>query len=52
MFRNSLAARGIEELSQHLVTSIDPAAGVAHLKSGGTMPYGLRSATAGRRLTD
>jgi sulfide:quinone oxidoreductase len=41
MFRDSLAARGIEELPQHLVTSIDPAARVAHLKSGETMPYDL-----------
>ena len=41
MFRESLAARGIEELPQHLVTSIDPAARVAHLKSGETMPYDL-----------
>jgi sulfide:quinone oxidoreductase len=41
MFRDSLAARGIEELPQHLVTSIDPAARTAHLKSGGTLPYDL-----------
>ena len=41
MFREGLAARGIEELPQHLVTSIDPAARVAQLKSGETMPYDL-----------
>jgi sulfide:quinone oxidoreductase len=41
MFREGLAARGIEERSQQLVTGIDPAAGVAHLKSGETMPYDL-----------
>jgi len=41
MFREGLAARGIEELPQHLVTSIDPAARVAHLKGGQTMPYDL-----------
>jgi sulfide:quinone oxidoreductase len=41
MFRDALAARGIEELSQHLVTSIDPATRTAHLASGGTLPYDL-----------
>ncbi len=41
MFRDGLAARGVEELPQQLVTSIDPAARVAHLKSGETMPYDL-----------
>jgi sulfide:quinone oxidoreductase len=41
MFRDSLAARGIEELAQHLVTSIDPAAREAQLKSGDTLPYDL-----------
>src|SRR5215217_4149830 len=41
MFREGLAARGVEELSQQLVTSIDPAARVAHLKSGETLPYDL-----------
>ena len=41
MFRDSLAARGIEELPQHLVTSIDPAARAAHLKSGETRPCDL-----------
>src|SRR4051794_1170365 len=41
MFRDGLAARGIEELAQHLVTSIDPAAGVAHLASGETLPFDL-----------
>src|SRR3954451_3754952 len=41
MFRDGLAARGIEEFSQRLVTSIDPAVRVAHLKTGETMPYDL-----------
>ena len=41
MFRDALAARGIEELPQHLVTSIDPAARVAQLESGETLPYDL-----------
>ena len=41
MFRDALAARDIEELPQHLVTSIDPATRTAHLKSGGTLEYDL-----------
>jgi sulfide:quinone oxidoreductase len=41
MFHDGLAARGIEELSQHLVTGIDPAAREAQLASGGTLPYDL-----------
>jgi sulfide:quinone oxidoreductase len=41
MFRDGLAARGIEELAQHLVTGIDPAAGEARLASGETLPYDL-----------
>ena len=41
MFRDALAARGIEELPQHLVTSIDPATRTARLASGGTLPYDL-----------
>jgi sulfide:quinone oxidoreductase len=41
MFRDALAARGIEELSQNLVTSIDPATRTAQLASGGTLPYDL-----------
>src|SRR3954469_3887855 len=41
MFRDALAARGIEELPQQLVTSIDPATRVAQLKSGETMHYDL-----------
>lgn len=41
MFRDGLAARRIEELPQHLVTSIDPAARVARLASGETLPYDL-----------
>ena len=41
MFRDALAARDIEELPQHLVTSIDPATRTAHLKEGGTLPYDL-----------
>jgi sulfide:quinone oxidoreductase len=41
MFREALASRGIEELAQHLVTSIDPTARVARLATGGTLPYDL-----------
>lgn len=41
MFRDGLAARGIEELPQHLVTGIDPAAGEARLASGAALPYDL-----------
>jgi sulfide:quinone oxidoreductase len=41
MFRDALAARDIEELSQHLVTSVDPATRTARLASGGTLPYDL-----------
>jgi sulfide:quinone oxidoreductase len=41
MFRDALAARGIEELPQHLVASIDPATRTAQLASGGTLPYDL-----------
>jgi sulfide:quinone oxidoreductase len=41
MFREALASRGIEELPQHLVTSIDPSARVAKLATGGTLPYDL-----------
>jgi sulfide:quinone oxidoreductase len=41
MFRDGLAARGIDELAQHVVTSIDPSARTARLASGETMPYEL-----------
>ncbi|MDQ2676717.1 MAG: FAD-dependent oxidoreductase [Actinomycetota bacterium] len=41
MFRDALAERGIEEMSQTLVTSIDPATRTAHLENGGTLPYDL-----------
>ncbi len=41
MFRDGLAARGISERARTLVTRIDPAAKVAHLASGGTLPYDL-----------
>jgi sulfide:quinone oxidoreductase len=41
MFRDGLAARGVQELPQHLVTSIDPGAKIAHLASGDTLPYDL-----------
>jgi sulfide:quinone oxidoreductase len=41
MFRDALAARGIEELPQHLVTSIDPTARIARLATGETLPYDL-----------
>ena len=41
MFREALAERGIEERSQTLVTSIDPATNTAQLADGGTLPYDL-----------
>jgi len=41
MFRDALSARGIEELSQHLVTSIDPATRTAQLANGESLPYDL-----------
>ena len=41
MFRDGLAARGINELAQHVVTSIDPSARTARLANGETLPYEL-----------
>ena len=41
MFRDGLAARGIAELFDHRVTSIDPATHTAQLDGGGTLPYDL-----------
>ena len=41
MFREGLAARGVTELAEHLVTGIDPATGTAQLASGETLPYDL-----------
>jgi sulfide:quinone oxidoreductase len=41
MFRDGLASRGIEELPQHLVTSIDPSARSAQLNTGDTLAYDL-----------
>ena len=41
MFRDALAERDIEERSQTLVTSIDPATRTAQLADGGTLPYDL-----------
>ena len=41
MFRDALSDRGVEELPEHLVTSIDPATRTAHLADGGTLPYDL-----------
>jgi sulfide:quinone oxidoreductase len=41
MFRDALAARGIEELPEHKVTSIDPATRMAGLADGRTLPYDL-----------
>ena len=41
MFRDGLASRGIEELPQHLVTSIEPNAHMARLATGETLAYDL-----------
>jgi sulfide:quinone oxidoreductase len=41
MFRDALASRRIEELPQHLVTSIDPTVHIARLATGETLPYDL-----------
>lgn len=41
MFRDGLAAREIEELPEHLVTSIDPINRFALLATGERMPYDL-----------
>jgi sulfide:quinone oxidoreductase len=41
MFREALASRGVQELPGHLVTSVDPAEGVARLATGETLPYDL-----------
>jgi sulfide:quinone oxidoreductase len=41
MFRDALAERGIAELSEHLVTGIDPSTRTAGLADGGTLPYDL-----------
>ncbi len=41
MFRDGLAARGINELAEHRVTSIDPATRTASVENGATLPYDL-----------
>lgn len=41
MFRDGLAARGIEELPKQLVTGLDPATRTARLASGETLSYDL-----------
>ncbi len=41
MFRDGLASREIQELPEHLVTSIDPANRTARLATGETLPYDL-----------
>jgi sulfide:quinone oxidoreductase len=41
MFRDALAARDIEELSEHLVTALDPATRTARLATGDELPYDL-----------
>ena len=41
MFREALASRGIKELPQHLVTSIDSTARMARLATGDALPYDL-----------
>jgi sulfide:quinone oxidoreductase len=41
MFRDGLVSRGVEDLPEQLVTSIDPAAHVAHLAGDETLQYDL-----------
>jgi sulfide:quinone oxidoreductase len=41
MFRDGLAARGIAELPERVVTGIDPATRTAHFASGETLSYDL-----------
>jgi sulfide:quinone oxidoreductase len=41
MFRDALAARGVEELPQHLVTSIDPGSRTAQVAGGESISYDL-----------
>ena len=41
LFRDGLAARGVEELPGELVTAIDPATRTAQLESGGMLAYDL-----------
>ncbi len=41
MFRDGLASRGIEELPEHLVTSLEPNAHMARLATGETLAYDL-----------
>jgi sulfide:quinone oxidoreductase len=41
MFRDGLAARGINELAEHRVTSIDPATRTAQVENGASLPYDL-----------
>src|SRR3954447_3988248 len=41
MFRDGLSARDITELSEHLVTGIDPSTRTAQLANGDTLPYDL-----------
>jgi sulfide:quinone oxidoreductase len=41
LFRDGLASRGIEELPEHLVISIDPNAHTARLATGETLVYDL-----------
>lgn len=41
MFRDGLAERGITEMPQTRVTSIDPAGRIAQVAEGGTLPYDL-----------
>src|SRR3954469_4210419 len=52
MFRDGLAARGITELPQHLVTAIDPSTRTAELASGETLPYDLFVAIPKPRAPD
>ena len=52
MFRDGLAARGITELPEHVVTAIDPSTRTAQLADGGTLSYDLFVAVPKHRVPD
>lgn len=52
MFRDGLAERGITEMPEQLVTSLDPATQTAQLAGGGTLPYDLFVGIPKHRVPD